>query len=44
MNLFNPSEPLTQAIVVSNSYKDHGFEWDNTGRNGYITALNLEGP
>ena len=44
MNLFNPSEPLTQAIVVSSSYKDHGFEWDNTGQNGYITALNLEGP
>jgi len=44
MNLFNPSEVLTQGIVVSSSYKDHGLEWGNTGRNGYITALNLEGP
>src|SRR5918911_1406802 len=44
MNIFNPSEPLTQAIVVSSSYKDYGLEWDNTGQNGYMTALNLEGP
>lgn len=44
MNLFNPSEVLTQAIVVSNSYKDYGHEWNNTGKNGYITPLNLQGP
>ena len=43
MNLFNPSEVLTQAIVVSSSYQDYGLEWDNTGRNAYITALSLEG-
>jgi hypothetical protein len=44
MNLFNPGQPLTQAITVSSAYQDYGLEWDNTGKNGYITALNLEGP
>ena len=44
MNIFNPGEPLTQAVVVSSSYRDHGLRWDTTGRNGYITALNLQGP
>jgi hypothetical protein len=44
MNIFNPGEPLTQAITVSSSYQDYGLEWDNTGQNGYITALNLDGP
>ncbi len=44
MNMFNPGEPLTQAIVRSSSYRDFGLEWDNTGQNGYVTALNLQGP
>lgn len=44
MNLFNPGAPLTQAIAVSSSYDDFGLQWDNTGQNGYITALSLEGP
>jgi hypothetical protein len=44
MNIFNPGEPLTQAITVSSSYQDYGLEWDNTGQNGYITALKLDGP
>lgn len=44
MNLFNPGEPLTQAVTVTSSYQDYGLAWDNTGRNAYVTALNLSGP
>jgi hypothetical protein len=44
MNLFNPGAPLTQAVTVASSYQDHGLQWDNTGRNGYLTALDLKGP
>jgi hypothetical protein len=38
-----PIDPST-PITLSSSYKDYGLEWDDAGRNGYITALNLEGP
>ena len=44
INIFNPSEPVTQAVVTSSSYRDHGLQWDNTGKNAYITSLNLQGP
>jgi hypothetical protein len=44
MNLFNPAAPLTQAVVVAGAYSDHGLQWDTTGGNGYITALDLTGP
>jgi hypothetical protein len=44
MNLFNPGEPLIQAVVVEQSYQDHGLEWNNAGRNAYVTALDLQGP
>ena len=44
MNLFNPGQPLTQAVAVASSYADHGMTWDHTGRNGYVTSLDLKGP
>lgn len=44
LNVYNPGQPLTQAIVVSSSYRDHGLEWDNTGCNAYLTALDMKGP
>jgi hypothetical protein len=44
INIFNPAEPLLQAVVVSSSYRDHGLEWDNTGRNAYIAQFDLKGP
>ena len=44
LNLVNPHEPITQAVVRSSSYHDHGLEWDNTGKNAYIASLDLKGP
>ncbi|HLF07859.1 MAG TPA: DUF1326 domain-containing protein [Dehalococcoidia bacterium] len=44
LNIFNASEPITQAVVSSGSYRDYGLQWDNTGMNAYITRLDLQGP
>lgn len=38
------SDRLAAAKAVRGSFRDHGFEWDNSGRNGHYAPFTWEGP
>ncbi len=35
---------LAAAKAIRSSYRDHGFTWNNTGRNGHYAAFEWSGP
>ena len=35
---------LAAARATRSSYRDHGFDWDNTGRNGHYASFEWSGP
>lgn len=35
---------LAAARATRSSYRDHGFSWDNTGRNGHYASFEWAGP
>ena len=38
------SRRLAAAKATRAAYQDHGFSWNNTGRNGHYTSFELSGP
>jgi hypothetical protein len=38
------SRRLAAARATRSSYCDHGFDWDNTGRNGHYASFEWQGP
>ena len=44
VNRYHPSHPLWQAVARASRYQDHGMEWDNTGKNSYVSPIDIKGP
>jgi hypothetical protein len=38
------SRRLAAALAKRGSYRDHGWNWDNTGRNGHYAPFEWQGP
>ena len=38
------SSRLAAARATRGTYRDHGFAWDNTGRNGHYSSFVWTGP
>lgn len=38
------SDRLAAARATRSAYRDHGFAWDHTGRNGHYASFEWEGP
>ena len=38
------SSRLAAARATRSSYRDHGFAWNNTGRNGHYASFEWSGP
>jgi hypothetical protein len=38
------SPRLSAAKAIRGSYRDHGLEWDNSGRNAHYSAFTWQGP
>lgn len=44
VNDMDVSQPLGVAVVRASTFKDHGMEWDNTGKNSFYSPMDLKGP
>lgn len=44
-NPFAPAiDPMNMGVAVKSHYKDHGIEFDNTGKDGNYAPFHFEGP
>jgi hypothetical protein len=43
-NAFNRKELPIRAVAIASSYDDHDLSWDNSGKLGVITQLDVKGP